>query len=66
MDERISVSVHRQKQKIDEMVRDALKDLQVKIRENLDTVELKSRLYQDQVRQLIDQSSKVTLEKMIA
>jgi hypothetical protein len=54
MDERISVSVHRQKQKIDEMVRDAIKDLQVKISENLDTVELKSRLYQDQVRQLID------------
>jgi hypothetical protein len=48
------------------MVRDGLKEQQAKINENLDTVELKSRLYQDQVKQLIDQSSKVTLDKMIA
>ncbi len=47
VDEKVDISVHRQKQKLDDVVAQAIKDLNIRFDDNLSSIDLKLKLNND-------------------
>ena len=56
MDEKIIAQMGRQREKLDTLVQDGLRDLTVKMNENVETIELKFKLQFDKVKVYIDET----------